>query len=97
MKSLQTYIAESMQEVDIEALKNAARRIVHGPDYGNLFLNDNGECLWSGCDGDGSGEDDTWTDEQIQQVLSSVDGIKKVHIEAECSPKEEDGWKKIEH
>ena len=100
MKHVKTYgdwlnETRNLEEIDMEQLKSEASKIKHCGDYGHLFVKSN-DVWWCCGDADGSGDDDTTTMDDIRSMLGSVPGVKKVTIEAECNPKEEEGWKKVE-
>ena len=75
-------------------LKQAAAKIKHCGDYGQLYFNvRTKEVFWCAADSDG-GEPLTTIDEI--KALLKLPGVSKVQVEAECSPDEDDpDWKDL--
>ena len=85
----------------IEAnLKKVAKRIKHCGDYGKLYWHSKDKAVhWTMADGDGydpHDENPLTSSKDIKKWFLEVPGVKKVVIGDEWSPKEKDGWERLE-
>ena len=81
--------------MDIEKVKEFASIIKHCGDYGELWVSDD-TVWWVAGDADFDPDEveaGYCTDyDEIKKGFKSIEGVKTVEIEAECSPGEADGF-----
>lgn len=74
-------------------LIEATSTIKHCGDYCHLYVNHTTDEAWMVM-GDGDGGEPATTIDEIEQLLLQA-GAKKVYVEAEEDPPEDEGWKRL--
>jgi hypothetical protein len=88
--------SDSEEDTFYKKVLRAANTIAHCGDYGDVYWNPKTKTIWwNAADSDGNVKDGYDSMDMIREKFMSIEGVKKVQIEAEAYPPQNEGWIEI--